>query len=106
VRQVLVTSHAGLDPLMVQRSAISFDTLSAAATRPCCCRHVLTEVEATCDRIGVIRAGRMVATGTVADLKRNAARRVTVDFREAVKAIPAVSGVTLLNGSARQWVLR
>jgi len=59
--------------------------------------HVLTEVEATCDRIGVIRAGRMVATGTIEDLKRNAARRVTIDFREQVDSgtLPALPGVEL-----------
>ena len=40
----------------------------------------------------------MVATGTIEDLKRNAARRVTVDFREAVDrgTLPALPGVELL----------
>jgi ABC-2 type transport system ATP-binding protein len=68
---------------------------------------MLTEVEATCDRIGVIRAGRMVATGTIEELRRNAARRMTVDFREPVDAstLPTLPGVEILNRSARQWIL-
>ena len=32
--------------------------------------HVLAEVESTCDRIGVVRGGRMVTVGTVEELKR------------------------------------
>jgi ABC-2 type transport system ATP-binding protein len=68
--------------------------------------HVLTEVEATCDRVGLIRGGRMVATGTIEDLKRNAARRVTVDLREPVSsAFPALPNVTVVSSSNRQWVL-
>ena len=68
--------------------------------------HVLTEVEATCDRIGLIRGGRMVATGTIDDLKRNAARRVTIEFREpASRPFPSVSGVTVVSSSSRQLVL-
>ena len=55
--------------------------------------HVLTEVEATCDRIGLVRGGRMVATGTIDDLKRKAARRVTVELREPVSAsLPSSPG--------------
>ena len=34
--------------------------------------HVLAEVEETCDRIGLVRGGRIVATGTLEDLKRDA----------------------------------
>jgi ABC-2 type transport system ATP-binding protein len=104
---VLDEPTAGLDPLMVQAFRDLLDTLKRQGdTTVLLSSHVLTEVEATCDRIGVIRAGRMVATGTLEELKRSAARRVTVDFREPIyTAIPAVPGVTLLNSTPRQWVL-
>ena len=36
-----------------------------------------------------MRGGRMVATGTIDDLKRNAARRVTVELREPVTCLAA-----------------
>jgi ABC-2 type transport system ATP-binding protein len=53
--------------------------------------HVLTEVEATCDRIGLIRGGRIVTSGTIEDLKRAATRRVTITFADG--AAPLVTDV-------------
>jgi ABC-2 type transport system ATP-binding protein len=68
--------------------------------------HVLTEVETTCDRVGVIRGGHLVATGTIADLKRSAARRITVEFRDPVGLeLPAIPGAAIVHRSDRRWVL-
>ena len=104
---VLDEPTAGLDPLMVQAFRDVLDSLKTRGdTAVFLSSHVLTEVEATCDRIGVIRAGRMVATGTIEDLKRTAARRVTVDFAEPVgRAMPPLTGVELLSRTGHQWVL-
>ena len=105
---VLDEPTAGLDPLMVQAFREMLDILKHRRdTTVFLSSHVLTEVEATCDRVGVIRGGRMVATGTIEDLKRNAARRVTVDFREPVDSgtLPALPGVDLRHHTARQWIL-
>ena len=105
---VLDEPTAGLDPLMVQAFREVLDMLKQRGdTTVFLSSHVLTEVEATCDRIGVIRGGRMVATGTIEDLKRNAARRMTVEFREPVEhsTFAAWPGVEFLQHSERQWVL-
>jgi ABC-2 type transport system ATP-binding protein len=105
---VLDEPTAGLDPLMGQAFRELLETLKTRGdTTVFLSSHVLTEVEATCDRIGVIRAGHMVATGTIDDLKRNAPRRVTIDFREAVDSgtLPALPGVELLQHTERQWIL-
>jgi len=105
---VLDEPTAGLDPLMAQAFREMLDILRHRGdTTVFLSSHVLTEVEATCDRIGVIRGGRMVATGTIEDLKRNAARRVTIDFREPVDigTLPALSGVELTHHTGRQWIL-
>jgi len=105
---VLDEPTAGLDPLMVQAFREMLDILRHRGdTTVFLSSHVLTEVEATCDRVGVIRAGRMVATGTIEDLKRNAARRVTIDFREPVgiEMLPALPDVDVRHHTARQWIL-
>ena len=48
----------------------------------------------------------MVATGTIDDLKRTAARRVTVELSEAVsKPFPPLPGVAMVSSAGRQWVL-
>jgi ABC-type multidrug transport system ATPase subunit len=70
--------------------------------------HVLAEVEHLCDRVGVIRAGRLVADGTVADLRRDAGRgwlAIAVDApRRAAQVAAGVSGVrsaTVVDGVLR-----
>jgi ABC-2 type transport system ATP-binding protein len=108
---VLDEPTAGLDPLMVQAFRDTLDDLKQdRATTIFLSSHVLTEVEATCDRIGLIRGGRMVATGTIEDLKRSAARRVTIELREPPGSPvpsfpPSVPGVTIVSSSSRQLVL-
>ena len=104
---VLDEPTAGLDPMMVQAFRDTLERLKKdGATTIFLSSHVLTEVEATCDRIGLIRGGRMIATGTLDDLKRKAARRVTVDLREAVAgSFPPLPNVTIVSSTGRQWVL-
>ena len=104
---ILDEPTAGLDPLMVQAFRDAIDTLKESrATTIFLSSHVLTEVEATCDRIGLIRGGRMVASGTIADLKRNAARRVIVELREPVPTpFPALQGVTVVSSAGRRLEL-
>ena len=104
---ILDEPTAGLDPMMVQAFRETLEGLKKdGATTIFLSSHVLTEVEATCDRVGLIRGGRMVATGTIEDLKRNAARRVTIALGEPVsRPFPSLAGVTVVSSSGRQWVL-
>ena len=104
---ILDEPTAGLDPLMVQAFRETLEVLKEdRATTIFLSSHVLTEVEATCDRIGLIRGGRMVATGTIEDLRRNAARRVTIELSEpASNSLPSLAGVTIVSSSSWQLVL-
>ena len=49
--------------------------------------HILSEVEALCDRVSIIRAGRIVDTGTLADLRH--LTRTSVDADPRRRASPA-----------------
>lgn len=104
---ILDEPTAGLDPLMVQAFRETLESLKeSGSTTVFLSSHILTEVEATCDRIGLIRNGRTVATGTIDELRRNATRRVTVVFRAPVdSAVFSIPGATLLSGSPTRWVL-
>jgi ABC-type multidrug transport system ATPase subunit len=57
--------------------------------------HILTEVEQTCDRVAIIREGRLVRVGGVAELKDIKRHDVTITFAEAapVAAFKALDGV-------------
>jgi ABC-2 type transport system ATP-binding protein len=104
---ILDEPTAGLDPLMAHAFRDVLHQLKQRGeTTIFLSSHVLSEVEATCDRIGVIRAGRMVAAGTIEELKRNAARRVTITFREpTTTTVPTLAGVAVRSSTSRQWVL-
>ena len=80
---ILDEPTAGLDPLMVQafRETLA-DLKREGNTTVFLSSHVLTEVESTCDRIGLVRGGRMVTTSTIDEIRRNARRRVTVTFED------------------------
>jgi ABC-2 type transport system ATP-binding protein len=78
---ILDEPTAGLDPLMVQafRETLA-DLKREGHTTVFLSSHVLTEVESTCDRIGLVRGGQMVASSTMDEIRRNARRKVTVTF--------------------------
>jgi ABC-2 type transport system ATP-binding protein len=103
---ILDEPTAGLDPMMVQAFRETVDELKQRGdTTILLSSHVLAEVEETCDRIGLIRGGRIVAAGTLNDLKRDARRRVTVSFAAPVGSPPAVPDVSVIHAIADQWVL-
>jgi ABC-2 type transport system ATP-binding protein len=60
--------------------------------------HVLSEVEAVADRVGILREGRLVAVASVADLKAKAVRRLDLTFEgevpeDLLRAVPGVTEV-------------
>ncbi len=48
--------------------------------------HILSEVEQTCSRVGIIREGRLVRVGGVAEVKDIKRYEITITFAEAVPA--------------------
>jgi len=67
--------------------------------------HLMTEVEQVCDRVGVIAAGRLVAEGTVAELRGREALAVRADplpeARRIVSGLAGVTDVEVVSGALR-----
>ncbi|HET8683363.1 MAG TPA: ABC transporter ATP-binding protein, partial [Micromonosporaceae bacterium] len=62
--------------------------------------HVMSEVQQTADRVGIIREGRLVAVEQVEQLRERAVRRVEIHFEEPVAVaefagLPGVSELTV-----------
>ena len=55
--------------------------------------HILSEVEALCDRVTIIRDGRTVETGTLADLRHLRRTRVRAELLGAMDGIAARAGL-------------
>jgi len=104
---VLDEPTAGLDPLMIEAFTETLHELGRrGGTTVFLSSHVLSEVERTCEVIGLVRRGRLVAVRSVADLRRERAQRVTVEFAAPVSDdLPAIPGATLVSRTPEAWVL-
>jgi beta-exotoxin I transport system ATP-binding protein len=81
---ILDEPTSGLDPLMQHEFlALVAEARDAGAT-VFLSSHVLSEVQRAADRVAVLRAGRIVAQGTVDELRGRARQRVEVWFAEDV----------------------
>ena len=103
---ILDEPFSGLDPIGV-------DTMAALLTRRCAdgvavifSSHQLELVERLCHRIGIITSGRMVAQGTIDQLRAEAGRReleVSVDAPDDswTSRVPGVRVLSARNGTVR-----
>jgi ABC-2 type transport system ATP-binding protein len=95
---ILDEPTAGLDPLVQQTfNEILFEAKAEGRT-VFLSSHIISEVERTCDRVAIIRDGRIVRLDTVDALRELAAHEVELRFAEPVDPAPyaAVPGVTNL----------
>jgi ABC-2 type transport system ATP-binding protein len=66
--------------------------------------HILAEVEALCNRVAILRRGRLVEVGTLDELRHLSARTVEVAFRGSppeLTDIPGVESVVRTDGKLR-----
>ena len=84
----------GLDPLMQRAFYDILDTLKAEGRTIFFSSHVLSEVERVCDRLAIIREGRLVALEETAGLLARRKRHVQMRFTGRPPHLDAVSGVT------------
>ncbi len=60
---------AGLDPIMESRFQTCVDRFRRTGGTVLLSSHILAEVESLCDRVSIVRAGRVVESGTLAELR-------------------------------------
>jgi len=92
----------GLDPLNQQEFDAMVHEARGEGRTVFLSSHILSEVEKTCTRVGIIRDGRIVRLGDVADVKAIKRYEITITFANAVpadafKALEGVSDVEQLN---------
>jgi ABC-2 type transport system ATP-binding protein len=90
---ILDEPTSGLDPLMEQifRDCIN-DTRDNGRT-VLLSSHILAEVEALCDRISIIRNGRTVDTGTLAELRHLTRTSIAADLATAPNGLDGLAGI-------------
>jgi ABC-2 type transport system ATP-binding protein len=95
---ILDEPTAGLDPLVQQSFFGALRELIAEGRTAFVSSHILSEVEKSCDRVAIIREGRLVKVDTVEGLRDLAHHQVELRFagpvpETAFSALPGVSDV-------------
>jgi ABC-2 type transport system ATP-binding protein len=85
---------SGLDPLMERAFRECVADARERGQTVFLSSHILSEVEALCDRVAILRAGRLVEVGTLAQMRHLSALHVEVELEGAVPDLAAVPGVT------------
>jgi ABC-2 type transport system ATP-binding protein len=84
---------SGLDPLMEVACRECIGEAKQRGQTVFLSSHILSEVEALCDRVGILRGGRLVDEGTLAELRHLAAQTVEVTFAGRAPTLPSLEGV-------------
>ena len=98
---VLDEPTSGLDPLMEQAFRQSIREARGRGQTVFLSSHILSEVEALCDRVGILRAGKLVEMGTLAQMRHLAALTVEATFDGAVPDLSGVPGVSSVEVTGR-----
>jgi ABC-2 type transport system ATP-binding protein len=88
---------AGLDPLMEVAFRDCVQETKDRGQAVFLSSHILSEVEALCDRVGILKQGRLVDQGTLQELRHLAAQTVEVTFAGAAPQLPPLPGVHVEN---------
>jgi ABC-2 type transport system ATP-binding protein len=100
---ILDEPTSGLDPLMQEVFEQLIREASAAGSTVFLSSHILPDVEQVCDRVAIIRSGRLVAVEEIAVLKSRAFRSLEIQFAgpvppEAFAGLEGVSNVVVADG--------
>jgi ABC-2 type transport system ATP-binding protein len=100
---ILDEPTSGLDPLMQEEFLALVHEESERGCAVFLSSHELDEVERVCDRVGIIREGRLIAVERIDDLLGKTKRRVAVEFAAPVdeaelRRVAGVSDVSTADG--------
>jgi ABC-2 type transport system ATP-binding protein len=85
---------SGLDPLMeVRFREVLAEGLEHGQTA-LLSSHILSEVDAACDRVGILRAGCLVEVGPIDELRIHQSRSVEIEFVGSPPGLDGVEGLT------------
>jgi ABC-2 type transport system ATP-binding protein len=93
---------SGLDPLMEQAFRECMHEAHERGQTVFLSSHILSEVEALCDRVAILRAGRLVEVGTLADMRHLSALSIEAEFDSTPPDLSSVPGVTAVAVSGRR----
>jgi ABC-2 type transport system ATP-binding protein len=99
---ILDEPTSGLDPLMEKIFQDCVAEVKKAGKAIFLSSHILQEVERLCDKVSIIREGKIIETGTMAELRHLTRTSVTAETSRPVVGLDKVAGVHDLVISERE----
>jgi ABC-2 type transport system ATP-binding protein len=90
---ILDEPTAGLDPLMEAQFRAAIEEDRAEGRTVLLASHILAEVEALCDRVSIVRKGRTVEAGSLADLRHLTRTTVVAELSGDPSSLRSLPGV-------------
>jgi len=85
---------SGLDPIMEQTFRTCIADARDRGQTVFLSSHILSEVEALCDRVAILRAGELVEIGTLGDMRHLSALSIDAEFDTTPPDLSTVPGVS------------
>jgi ABC-2 type transport system ATP-binding protein len=98
---VLDEPTSGLDPLMEQAFRHSIHEARDRGQTIFLSSHIMSEVEALCDRVGILREGKLVEMGTLTEMRHLSVLTVEATFEDTVPDLTGVPGVSAVEANGR-----
>ena len=95
---VLDEPTSGLDPLMQREFFSILRERNQEGTTVFLSSHILSEIQRNCSRAAIIREGRLIACGSVEELSRTSAKRVTVHGNIDLHQLSGIRDLQTLDG--------
>ncbi|MGM0875686.1 MAG: ATP-binding cassette domain-containing protein [Bacillota bacterium] len=90
---ILDEPTSGLDPLMEKVFQDCVMDAKIAGKSVLLSSHILSEVERLCDKVGIIRQGKMIETGTLNELRHLTRTKLLVETKQPITALGDIKGV-------------
>lgn len=103
---ILDEPTAGLDPLMERIFQESILEVKRQGKTVLLSSHILSEVEKLCDRVAIIREGKLIETGTLSQMRHLIRTKLTVETRVALIGVSDLKGVHDAVHTTSGWVLQ
>lgn len=84
---------SGLDPLMVNIFQQCVLEAKNEGKSILLSSHILSEVEKLCDRVGIIRLGKIIETGTLDELRHLTRTNLTIQTKEKITSLRDLKGI-------------
>ncbi len=98
---ILDEPTSGLDPLMEQRFRHAVHEAKELGQTVFLSSHILSEVEALCDRVGILKNGELVEMGTLGEMRHLSALTVEATFDGSVPDLTRIPGVSAVEIEGR-----